>query len=855
MWQLSLFGGFGIEGAASLTGRAAQRKRQALLALLGSGPHPQISRDKVVALLWPETDGERARHLLASSIYDLRQVLGDDAILATGDDLRLNPERVRSDVREFDGAIERGDVGAATSLRTGPFLDGFHVTGAPEFERWVDGERDRLDQRLAHAIEKLADQCSAAGDYSGAARHLQKLAAQRPYDSRIALLYMQALDGSGDTPGAIRHARTHELLTQQEVGVAPDEQIAALVAELRTRSGAQERAGAVPPQRASAPMNREVAGHPTLGGSTPVPRGRALRWAIGAGAAALLVVGLLVVGLLAMRTSAREREASIAVLPFKSLGGGAETRYFAEGIHEDLLTHLARFPDLKVISRTSVMQYRDAQLNMREIGRALGVSVVLEGSVRRSGNQVRVVAQLIDAQTDKHLWADTYDRQLTDVFSIQSEIAQNIARVLHADLSVNRQSGNDAAPTTVTEAYDSYLQARSLIYSTPVLQIDYPKAERLLLRAVELDPKFALAHAELARLYAGMVWTGLDASNARVAAATRALDQAVRWRPHAAQTQIAAGYYYYWVRRDFPRALQELEQARAQLPGSAEVLHVIGTIQRRTGELAYAVESLSSAAQRDPARSLPFTYLGESLAALGRFAEANRAYRNALALVPTDPYTLRNYGEMYVVWQGSMDTLRAVTARMPPNTGSMGGVPAARFRIAILERDCAAALRAVEGAPELLGAGVAARPRALYQAQAADCSGQPERARAYYRETERVARKALAREGANPVLHMALGWALVGQGDADQGIAAARRTLEHSTYTSDAMFMSGQSVQLAAVLTRARQYDQALQLLEKYCGQPFGVWPNELRLEPQWDPLRRLPRFQTLLDSSCRARA
>src|SRR5688572_13353674 len=235
MWQLTLFGGFGLEGALSLTGRAAQRKRQALLALLGSGPHPQLSRDKVVALLWPETDGERARHLLASSIYDLRQVLGDDAILATGDDLRLNPERIRSDVREFDAAIDRRDVAAATSLRTGPFLDGFHVTGAPEFERWVDGERDRLDQRLAHAIEQLAEQCTAAGDYSGAARWLQQLATQQPYNSRIALLYMQALDRSGDIGGAIRHARTHELMTEQELGVAPDEQIAALVDELRAR--------------------------------------------------------------------------------------------------------------------------------------------------------------------------------------------------------------------------------------------------------------------------------------------------------------------------------------------------------------------------------------------------------------------------------------------------------------------------------------------------------------------------------------------------------------------------------------------------------------------------------------------
>ncbi|HEY0303432.1 MAG TPA: BTAD domain-containing putative transcriptional regulator, partial [Longimicrobiales bacterium] len=210
MWQLTLFGGFDIEGANALTGRAAQRKRQAVLALLGSGSHAQMSRDKLVGLLWPETDDERARRQLASSIYDLRQVLGDDAILATGDDLRLNPERIRSDVREFDAAFERGDLEAATSLRTGPFLDGFHVAGAPEFERWVDAERDRLDQRYTRAIEKLAEQCSAGGDHQGAARWLQQLATQQPYNSHVALLYMRALDRAGDTAGAIRHARTHE---------------------------------------------------------------------------------------------------------------------------------------------------------------------------------------------------------------------------------------------------------------------------------------------------------------------------------------------------------------------------------------------------------------------------------------------------------------------------------------------------------------------------------------------------------------------------------------------------------------------------------------------------------------------
>jgi TolB-like protein len=571
-----------------------------------------------------------------------------------------------------------------------------------------------------------------------------------------------------------------------------------------------------------------------------------VRWLL---PAAGLAVGI--IALFALNRAPPERDRSLAVLPFKSLGGGAENAYFADGIHEDLLTQLAKFPELKVISRTSVMQYRDPRVSMREIGRTLGVAVVLEGSVRRAGNQVRVVAQLIDAQTDQHLWADTYDRELTDVFAIQSEIAQNIARVLHADLSPQRKASAAAVPTTVTEAYDTYLRARNLMYATPVQQFDYPQAQQLLERAIQLDPEFAFAYGELARLHAGAIWTGMDASDARAAAAAKAIEHAVRLRPDAAETHIAAGYYHYWARRDYPRALHELEQARAQLPGSAEVLHVIGLIQRRVGEVGYAIESFSSAAQRDPARSLSFTYLAESLAALGRFPEANRAYQNALARLPSDAYTLRTYGDMHVAWRGRTDTLRAAVARMPATRGALGGVPAARFRIAMLERDCTAAAAAVEGTPELFGLQHAVRPRALYSAWAAECNRQHDRARAFYREAERVTRQALAQEGAHPVLHLVLGHTLVGQDKPNEGIAAGRRALELISYDKDAVFGGYQAIEMAALYTRAHEFEQALELLEQYCGRPFGIWPNELRLEPRWDALRALPRFQTLVGSAC----
>jgi tetratricopeptide (TPR) repeat protein len=339
----------------------------------------------------------------------------------------------------------------------------------------------------------------------------------------------------------------------------------------------------------------------------------------------------------------------------------------------------------------------------------------------------------------------------------------------------------------------------------------------------------------------------LDSSPGRAEAAARALESAIRLDPDGAETHLAAAYYYYWVQRDYERALRELARAREQLPGSGEVLHLTGVILRRDGQLDSAIHYLKGAAQLDPARPLPFTYLAESLAAVGRFAEANRAYQLALEKDPDDPYTLRMYGEMYIAWRGETDTLRAAASRMAPGGRVLGGAPAARFRVAMLERNCSAAAAAVQSAPELMGLRDFVRPRALYQAWAAECAGAPGRARSYYLEAERLARRMLVQDLPEPAAYLALGQALVGLGRYKEGLDAARKAVSLLPYEHDAFDGGYLITEQAALCVRAGEKEAALDLLERYTGRPFAPWPNELRLDPRWDALRGSPRFQRLV--------
>lgn len=465
MYLLHLFGGAGLsDPSGPLTGRAVQRRRIALLAILAL-EHPRpVGRDKLVAFLWPEHDTDRARHLLRDSLYLLRSRLGEGVLLTDGDDVRLDPARVRSDVWDFEQALARDDPEAAARAYAGPLLDGFHVHGAPELGRWLDEARVRCAREHAGALERLAEAASARGDVMAAVEGWQRVADNDPYSARVAMRLMAALEDAGDRAGAIRQARIHALLLEQEFGADPDPAVQALAERMRCepkppaidlRVGVPEGAGVAellphdgehaPPGSEARPPGPPVRAEVDWEGGRPRgPEARRLVAAalVGIGLAGALSPVRLVPLAGAPGEGAAEAHAgvrpSVVVLPFVSLDRDPADVTFCDGLTDELIGTLSRRHTLRVAARTSAFAFKGASRDIREIARALGVGTVLEGSVRHDGSRIRVMAQLVDADDGFPLWSATYDRELTGVLSIQRELALRIADALQAELTPGR---------------------------------------------------------------------------------------------------------------------------------------------------------------------------------------------------------------------------------------------------------------------------------------------------------------------------------------------------------------------------------------------------------------------------------
>src|SRR5438067_5280319 len=391
-----------------------------------------------------------------------------------------------------------------------------------------------------------------------------------------------------------------------------------------------------------------------------------VRWA--EVAVALLVLAAVVAAFLLvlrrpMRSALTVAEKSIAVLPFENLSEEKDNAFFADGVQDEILTNLARIAGLKVISRTSVMQYKAGlQRNPREIGQQLGVAHLLEGSVQRAANRVRVNAQLIDARTDAHLWAQTYDRDLADVFAIQSEIAKAIADQLQAKLSPNEKKAIEQPPTTDLAAFDLYSRAKSLLLTAGFSATNGPdllKAIELLDEAVKRDPSFFDAYCQLAwaheQLYAV---TGFDHTPARLALAEAALQAAARLRPDAAETHLARANYLYYGSRDYAGALAELEIARRALPNDPRLFELTGYILRRRGQQEEGLRNLQRAVELDPRNFYTLQQIALSYQELRRYAESIAALDRALAIVPDNAETRTARGLFYLCWKAETRPLR-----------------------------------------------------------------------------------------------------------------------------------------------------------------------------------------------------
>src|SRR5213075_187568 len=334
------------------------------------------------------------------------------------------------------------------------------------------------------------------------------------------------------------------------------------------------------------------------------------------------------------RVSARKIDKSIAVLPFQNLSDEKENAYFADGMQDDILTNLSKIGDLKVISRTSVMSYRGSGTrNAREIGKMLGVATLLEGSVRRIGNRVRVNVQLINADNDEHIWAEDYDRDLTDVFAIQTDLAGRIASALQAKLSPNEKARLDHRPTQNPDAYLLFVQAHDYASQREMFNDTSLKAEPLFEQAIKLDPKFALAVAALSLVERWLYHTS-DPVAARREKARLNADEALRLQPDLPEGHLALGFSYYYGDRNYERALAEFEIARRGLPNESQAYLAIGSIQRRQGKWAESTANLERAAALDPKNTSVLTNLASNYMALRNFEAADRTADRTIAIAP-----------------------------------------------------------------------------------------------------------------------------------------------------------------------------------------------------------------------------
>src|SRR5216110_3478775 len=406
--------------------------------------------------------------------------------------------------------------------------------------------------------------------------------------------------------------------------------------------------------------------------AAPAPRSRSRAWIYVVLIAGALSAGLFFLGRFTASTKqslpAEVPEKSIAVLPFENLSEDKSNAYFADGIQEEILTRLAKIADLKVISRTSTQQYQSKPGNLAEIAKQLGVANILEGSVQKAADQVRVNVQLIQAASDSHLWADTFDRKLTDIFGVESEVAKAIADALQAKLTGREQQALAVKPTNNSEAYDAYLRGLALEARTTVSPDDSEKAVGFYERAVQLDPAFALAWARLSRANAH-VYFGLDSTTTRREATERALNTAQKLQPNSPETLLAQAYYQYWVRRDYELAKATFGRVRELLPGSSDVPGALALIARRQGRWDESVAYWEQTLVLDPRNTEWLALAAETYAMLRQFPAALKTYDRLLDILPNDPDALASEAKIYQT-EGNLEQAGKLLAGVNAQTHS-----------------------------------------------------------------------------------------------------------------------------------------------------------------------------------------
>jgi TolB-like protein/tetratricopeptide (TPR) repeat protein len=549
------------------------------------------------------------------------------------------------------------------------------------------------------------------------------------------------------------------------------------------------------------------------------------------------------------RVSARKIDKSIAVMPFQNLSEEKENAHFADGIQDDILTNLSKIGDLKVISRMSVMSYRgDGTRNARDIGKALGVGALLEGSVRRAGNRVRVSVQLIDATNDEHIWAEEYDRDLTDVFAIQTDLAQKIVSSLQAKLSPDEKERLDRRPTENSDAYLLFIQAHDYANRPDRLHDTSLKAEELFEQAIKLDPKFAAAFAGLSMVQSWMYHES-DPTPARREKARLNAVESLRLQPNLPEGHLALGFSYYYGDRDYERGLAEFEIAKRDLPNEAQAYLAIGAIQRRQGKWAESTANLEKGVALDPKNVSILFNLAANYRALRNFEAADQTLDRAVALAPNSLSALGGKGYCAVL-KGDLAGAEKQLSLIPAETDPNGLVTWIRSGLLILQRKLPEALATVEKFPgETMTADTTApAPKALVQATIHRLQGDKAKSQTEFEQAHIISERLLREAPDNPERHAQHGVILAALGRKQEAIAEGKHAVELLPESKDAFAGPQVTTTLAQIYVSTGETDEALRLIDHLLTVPNGLTVPVLKLDPAWDPLREDPRFQALID-------
>jgi len=860
MLHLKAFGGLSvtIDGIPG-TGAAQRRKTLALLALLAAAHQRGLSRDKLIASLWPETDAEHGRALLNQACYTLRRDLHTPDLFLGSIQLSLNPAVISSDLESFDRALEEHDPAGAVAFYTAPFLDGFYLNGGGEFETWAETERARLAGQCGAALEALSAEATTRGEHRVAAEWWRRLLELDPLSSYAAMGLMTALDNAGEQSEALRRGEAYGELVRSELGTDPPAELSEWIEQHRHVAGNGARSSGPPPL-----MTGVVEANGAIAEVHPVPENiiRRIQRAQVLSLTAVGVVLLLLAGggytVWRLRDTIRAAEPvgvsgwkMLAVLPFENQGPAAD-EYFADGLTEAIAMKLGGVRSLGVIASQSARQYKGSNKSLTQIGRELRVQYVLQGSVRwdktAGASRVRVSPTLLRVSDGRQLWAAQYDTVLTGMFALQTSLATQVVGALDIALG-NTERRMLEAPTVNPEAYEAFLRGIEA-WQKADAPAERRRSLEMFQRAVALDSMFVTAYSWLSITHVIMYLSYLDRDVDQLTRGKAALDRIVQLDPNCDSGSCSAlGFYQLFVLKDYDGALQALTRARRARPSDDNIPHLIAHVYARQGQWNKALAYEQQSERLNPRDERQAEGLAHLYATLRQFAAANYYWDRALARRPRSVswrlYKALTYLNLTGDLRGAQSLLPDVSENISP-TGTHD-IIISLSDIALLLSD-EQQTRLLRLTPAVLNGDTAAL--ALAKALVHRRQGHPVLARSSFDSARVILEERVRRHpDDDPFYHAMLGFALAGLERPGDAVREGERAIALLPYPAGGPESTLMPANLARIHLLLGHREKAIDVLTEVFSRPGPLSAAWLRVDPFWDPLRSSPRFQRLVAS------